>query len=352
MLRVEGISKKYKQFEIKNITFQANPGDYFMLLGPSGAGKSVILEIIAGLIKHDEGRILVDDIEVSGLSISKRNVGLVFQDLAIFPNMNVAQNIGYPIRRKGFKRVDEKSKVLQIAEKLSIAHLLERNPSSLSGGELQRVALARTLALEPKVLLLDEPLSAVDVQLRSGLMALLRGLNREGQTIVHVTHDYDEAISLGTNVAVVNNGSIVQTGTPVDVFRNPASEFVANFSGIKNFFQGTIFEKTEHDLRCFVTGNIKIWLYTDDAVGEGFISFSENSVAVSIEKPDSSAINTYKGIIVDVFQQKHGFEIWVDVGINIAALVTWESVERLDLRPNKEVWVSVKANALRFIEKI
>jgi len=352
MLKVEGISKKYKQFEIKNITFQANPGDYFMLLGPSGAGKSIILEVIAGLIKQDEGQIFVDDIEVSSLSISKRNVGLVFQDLAIFPNMSVAQNIGYPLRRKGIKKVEERRSIQQIAEKLTISHLLERNPISLSGGELQRVALARTLALEPKVLLLDEPLSAVDVQLRSGLMALLRNLNREGQTIVHVTHDYDEAISLGTNVAVVNNGSIVQTGSPVEVFRNPASEFVANFSGIKNFFQGTIQERTEHDLRCFFTGNIKLWLYAEDPVGEGFVSFSENSVAVSLEKPDSSAVNTFRGTIVDIFQQKHGFEIWVDVGIKIAALVTWESVERLELIPHKEVWVSIKANALRFIEKI
>ena len=352
MLRVEGISKKYKQFEIKDITFQAKPGDYFMLLGPSGAGKSVILEVITGLIIQDKGQIFIDESEVSSLSIGKRNVGLVFQDLAVFPNMNVAQNIGYPLRRKGLKRFDEKKRIIQIAEKLSISHLLSRNPQSLSGGELQRVALARTLALEPKVLLLDEPLSAVDVQLRSGLMALLRGLNREGQTIVHVTHDYDEAISLGNHVAVVNSGSIVQTGTPVEVFRNPASEFVANFSGIKNFFQGTIQERTAHDLRCFSTGNIKLWLYADDPEGEGFVSFSENSVAVSLEKPDISAVNTFRGTIIDIFQQKHGFEIWVDIGINIAALVTWESVERLELKPQKEVWISVKANALRFIEKI
>lgn len=352
MLRAEGISKKFSQLELSNITFHVNKGDYFMLLGPSGAGKSVILEIIAGLVKHDRGQIFVDDIDVTNSSIGKRNVGLVFQDLAVFPNMSVALNIGYPLRRKGIKGREEQKKVLQIAKELSIDHLLKRNPASLSGGELQRVALARTLALEPKVLLLDEPLSAVDAQLRLGLKALLRSINREGQTIIHVTHDYDEAISLGNSVAVVNNGMIVQTGTPVEVFRNPSSEFVANFSGIKNFFQVTICEKTEHDLRCFSVSNIKLWLYTDDAIGDGFVSFSENSVTVSLEKPDNSAINTFKGVIVDIFQQKHGFEVWVDVGISIAALVTWESVERLDLNTGKEVWISVKANALRFIPKI
>ncbi len=349
MLKVEGISKQFREFALNDITFTVNQGDYFMLLGPSGAGKSVILEIIAGVIKPSKGQIFIEGIDVAKASIGKRNVGLVFQDLAVFPNMSVGQNIGYPLRRKGIKKIDEKKRVLQIAEKLSIAHLLERDPASLSGGELQRVALARTLALEPKVLLLDEPLSAVDVQLRSGLKALLRGLNREGQTIVHVTHDYDEAISLGSNVAVVNNGRIVQTGTPVEVFRNPSSEFVANFSGIKNFFQGSITDTTEHGLKGFAINGLKVWLYADEVEVNGFVSFPESAVSVSIEKPELSAINNFQGKIVDIFPQKFGFEVWVDVGINIAALVTWESVERLNLKTGKDIWLSVKANSVRFI---
>lgn len=322
-----------------------------MLLGPSGAGKSVILEIIAGLVRPDLGQIFVNDIDITSLSIGKRRVGLVFQDLAVFPNMSVSQNIGYPLRRKGIKKLDERNKIHELAEKLSIAHLLDRYPTSLSGGELQRVALARTLALEPSILLLDEPLSAVDVQLRSGLMALLRSLNREGQTIIHVTHDYDEAISLGNSVAVVNDGRIVQTGTPVEVFRNPASEFVANFSGIKNFFQGSICETTEHGLKGFAVNGLKIWLYADDQ-GDGFVCFPENSVILSLDKLEDSARNEFKGTIVDIFPQKYGFEVWVDIGIRVAAMVTWESVEKLGLTTNKEVWVSVKASAIRFISKI
>lgn len=352
MLKVEGVSKKYKQFELNNITFEVNKGDYFMLLGPSGAGKSIILEVIAGLIKQNSGKILVDNVDVSNLNIGKRKVGLVFQDLAVFPNMTVAQNIGYPLRRKGIRKIEEKRKIIELAEKLSILHLLNRNPESLSGGELQRVALARTLALEPSVLLLDEPLSSVDVQLRSGLMALLRNLNREGQTIVHVTHDYDEAISLGNKVAVVNNGSIVKTGTPVDVFRNPSSEFVANFSGIKNFFEGTIVETKEHELRGFAINEIVFWLYADSASSNGFICFPENAVVLSLDRLEDSAINAFQGVIVDIFPQKHGFEVWVDVGVKVAALLTWESVEKLKLRTEKRVWISVKANSVRFIPKV
>ncbi|NVO09383.1 MAG: ATP-binding cassette domain-containing protein [Bacteroidales bacterium] len=352
MLKVEGLSKKFKEFAICDITFEVNKGDYFMLLGPSGAGKSMILEIIAGIVKLDNGQIWINGNDVTKASIGKRSVGLVFQDLAVFPNMSVSQNIGYPLRRKGIKKIDEQKKVFEIAEKLSISNLLDRNPALLSGGELQRVALARTLAVEPKVLLLDEPLSSVDVRLRSGLMALLRSLNREGQTILHVTHDYDEAISLGSHVAVVNSGTIVQTGTPVDVFRNPASEFVANFSGIKNFFQGSISDKTEHGLKGFSINGLKVWFYADEIESNGFICFPENAVSVSIDKPENSALNTFQGTIVDIFPQKHGFEVWVDIGVRVAALVTWESVEKLGLKTDKKVWISVKANSVRFIPKV
>jgi molybdopterin-binding protein len=266
--------------------------------------------------------------------------------------MTVSQNIGYPFRRKGIKKGVVTKRVVEIAKKFSIEHLLERNPSTLSGGELQRVALARTLALEPKVLLLDEPLSSIDVQIRSELKALLRNLNREGQTIIHVTHDYDEAISLGNSVAVSNNGRTVQMGTPVDVFRNPSSEFVANFSGIKNFFQGSISQTTEHGLKGFAVNGLNVWLYTDENEGNGFICFPENAVIVSLDKLEDSARNEFQGTLVDIFPQKYGFEIWVDVGIKIAALVTWESVEKLGLKTDKKVWVSVKANSVRYIPRV
>ncbi|HCT30482.1 MAG TPA: ABC transporter [Bacteroidales bacterium] len=349
MLRIENISKKFGQFELNDITFQVDKGDYFMVLGPSGAGKSIILEVISGLVKPDKGKVFIDDLDITNLAIGDRSVGLVFQDLAVFPHMSVFENIAFPLKRKGIKGSELKSRVSDLAEKFSISHLLKRSPVNLSGGELQRVALARTLALKPEILLLDEPLSSIDVQLKAGLKSLLRSINREGQTIIHVTHDYDEAISLGSQVAVVNSGRIVQTGTPVDVFRNPASEFVANFSGIKNFFKGSISDSSAHELRCFTVSGIKIWLYADDSKSEGYVCFPENSVSIALVNPQTSAINTYQGVIVEIFQQKHGFEVWVDIGIRVASLVTWESLERLNLKTGNEVWVSVKANAVQYI---
>lgn len=353
MLRVEGISKAYKGFSLNDVTFTVNEGDYFMLLGPSGAGKSMILEIIAGMIMPEVGRVELDGVDITRVGITGRGVGLVFQDLAVFPHMSVFSNVAYALRRKGIGGEMLRSRVNALLDKVAIPHLSSRKPETLSGGELQRVALARTLALEPRLLLLDEPLASIDVQLRADLRGLLRGLNRAGQTIIHVTHDYEEAISLGSRVAVVHNGSIAQIGDTLDVFQHPASEFVAKFSGIKNFYPATIVESTEFNLRCANIGTThSVWFYADQLAGEGFVYFPENTVTLSVEEPMQSAINHFKGTIVDVFTQKFGYEVVIDAGIRISALITRESMERLNLKYGSLVWASCKANAVRFVSRV
>ncbi|MGE0078893.1 MAG: ABC transporter ATP-binding protein [Bacteroidales bacterium] len=353
MLKVEGISKLYGEFALNNISFTVNQGDYFMLLGPSGAGKSMILEIIAGLVTPDSGNIYLDNANITRKPISRRGIGLVFQDYAVFPHMSVYNNIAYSLRRKGVNGRALHRKVLELAEKLSINHLLNRNPQTLSGGEQQRLVLARTLALEPKVLLLDEPLSSLDAQLRSGLRSILSTINREGTTIIHVTHDYEEAISLANRVAVVNNGIVEQCDTSEQIFQNPKSVFVAKFTGVRNFYPAKIVETTEHDLRIIQmnTGH-KIGGYTDELSGEGFVCFPESAVSISKTSQNQSALNVFQGKILDIFPQRFGFEVTVDVGFKVLALVTWESINRLELQRGSEVWVSFKANSLRFIPKV
>lgn len=353
MLRVEGLSKFYGEFALNNVSFTVNQGDYFMLLGPSGAGKSMILEVIAGLIRPDSGNIYLEDIDITQKPIGGREVGLVFQDYAAFPHMSVYNNIAYPLRRKGVKGKRLHRKVIELAEKLSINHLLNRNPQTLSGGEVQRMVLARTLALEPKVLLLDEPLSSLDVQLRVGLRSVLRQINREGTTIIHVTHDYEEAISLANRVAVVNNGIIEQCDTAEEIFQNPKSMFVAKFTGVRNFYPAKIVETTEHELRIIQmsTGH-RIGGYTDELSGEGFVCFPESAVSISKTSPNQSALNVFQGKVVDIFPQRFGYEVIVDTGFKVMALVTWESINRLELRHGSDVWVSFKANSLRFIPRV
>jgi len=327
-----------------------NKGDYFILLGPSGAGKSLVLEIIAGLIKPDSGEITLNNANITELKIQDRNIGLVFQDLALFPHLTVHYNIGFPLLRKGIRKREVNRKVIELARSLSIEHLLRRFTPTLSGGEQQRVALARTLALDPAILLLDEPLSSLDVERKVDIRKLLRDLNRKGQTIVHVTHDYEEAIALGSRIAVMNDGAIEQTGTPQEIFSKPTSTFVAGFGGIRNFFQAFLSHTQDHELvKAELNGNLSIFLYSDDE-GLGYITFPENGVIVSNSPSNSSALNSFRGKVVDLYPHRFGFEVVVDIGVKVYALITAESIQKLEIFIGKEVWISFKANSVKFIK--
>ena len=348
MLRVDGLSKRLGDFAVTDVTFDVGRGDYFVLLGASGAGKTILLEAITGITPSDTGKIYLSGRNITREPIQSRDIGLVFQDQALFPHMTVEQNIAYGMRSKGIGRGMAGERVREIANDLEIKPLLGRRPDTLSGGEAQRVALARALVTEPECLLLDEPLSSLDVGARSGMRALLRRLNRTGLTMVHVTHDYEEAISLATRIGVMERGTVVQTGPPNEIFRHPTSEFVANFIGIRNFFPGVLVTEGESIFRF---SGLSLCLLTDAEDGEGHIIIGCEDVIISNEAPRTSARNMFKGIIKDIFPVRLGVEVIVDIGVEIAALVTRESIEGLGLEPGKRVWASVKASAVRFVEE-
>jgi molybdopterin-binding protein len=238
--------------------------------------------------------------------------------------------------------------VRKIAAELEVSHLLQRNPTTLSGGEQQRVALARTLVRKPAVLLLDEPLAALDVQLRGGIRSLLRRLNQQGQTILHVTHDYEEAAILGHRIAVVEKNTIAQCGSHDEVFHHPRSSFIANFVGIRNFFAGELFENTD-GIRGFRINGVVISILSDQAAGKGFAVIRSEDIFLSSESFESSAANNLKGIITSVEPARVGFEISIDAGIPLIAIVAKESVARLGLEPGKTVWAGFKASAVKFV---
>jgi len=274
MLKLDKIHRKIGNFSLNNIHLEVDEGDYFMLLGNSGAGKTILLEIIAGLVNPDSGLVYIDGENITQTDIHKRGVGLVYQDQSLFPHLSVYDNIAYPLKSKGENKEKIKQQVERLATDTEILHLLKRNPATLSGGEIQRVAIARTLASKPKVLLLDEPLSSLDVQLKKEMSALLRKINRKGQTIVHVTHDYEEAISLANKIGIIENNTIIQVGSPYEVFHHPQSKFVASFIGIKNFYRGEIISKELKDsLKVFQTGNVQILISSEEAKSFGHISF-------------------------------------------------------------------------------
>lgn len=243
MIKIENLCIDLGEFHLRNVELEIREGEYMVLLGPTGAGKTVVIECLAGLYEPSEGTMTVGPLVVNGLYPEERNVGYVPQDYALFPNMTVRQNIAYGLEARGVSLKNVEDKVNRMMDMLSIGHLHHRYPLNLSGGEKQRAALGRALVTEPQILLLDEPLSALDENLRSELAAELREIQeKSGATFLHICHSFEEAADLADRVAIMDNGRIVQVGTIDEIVSNPVSRFVARFSRMRNFMEGEIRE--------------------------------------------------------------------------------------------------------------
>lgn len=226
---------------LRDIDLAIEPGEFFALLGPSGSGKSTLLRVLAGFARPQAGRVLVDGADISGVPPWQRDIGMVFQNYALWPHMTVAQNVAFGLEERHLPKNVIERKVAAVLELVGLKELSSRRPSQLSGGQQQRVALARTIAIEPKVLLLDEPLSNLDAKLRVHMRVELLALQRKlGVTTIFVTHDQEEALSISDRVAVLEAGVIQQVGTPVELFDHPVNRFIANFVGTANMFAGTL----------------------------------------------------------------------------------------------------------------
>jgi putrescine transport system ATP-binding protein len=239
IVRIEGVTKRFGAVEaVAGVDLEIARGELFALLGGSGCGKTTLLRAIAGLETPDAGRILIDGQDMTGVPAHRRPVNMMFQSYALFPHMDVAANVGYGLRREGRPRPEIAHRVAEALALVRLEGLGERRPAQLSGGQRQRVALARALVKQPKLLLLDEPLAALDRKLREGTrFELVRLQEQLGLTFVVVTHDQEEAMSMATRLAVMDAGRIVQTGTPHDLYEHPASRFVADFIGVANIFE-------------------------------------------------------------------------------------------------------------------
>jgi multiple sugar transport system ATP-binding protein len=232
-LQLAGVTKTFGDVEVlRGLDLDAREGELLVVLGPSGSGKSTTLRIAAGLEEPTAGSVRIGDRDVTRVAASKRNVAMVFQSYALFPHLDAGSNIGFGLSARGMKRDEVERRVRAAAELLGVAELLHRRPHELSGGERQGVALARALAREPEVFLLDEPLSNLDAQLRTRTRAELKRLHGElGRTMVYVTHDQVEALTLGDRIAVLERGLVAQVGTADDIYRRPVDRFVASFVG-------------------------------------------------------------------------------------------------------------------------
>jgi len=241
-LSLRGLTKRYGAFAaVDGVSLHVESGQFLTLLGPSGSGKTTILMAVAGFVEPTAGAVLLDGRDITSLPPERREFGMVFQGYALFPHMTVAENVAFPLRVRGLSRADRDAKVRAALDLVQLAGFADRLPRQLSGGQQQRVALARALVFDPALLLLDEPLSALDKKLRAELQEELKALHRRvGRTFVNVTHDQEEALSLSDRVAILNHGRLVQEGAPAELYERPRTRFVADFLGKSNFLHGTV----------------------------------------------------------------------------------------------------------------
>ncbi len=240
-LVLENINKNFGPLvAVKDVNLTIDPGEFLCFLGPSGCGKTTLLRIITGFEQPSSGTIKYDDVVINDIIPQKRDFGIVFQSYALFPNMTVSQNVAFGLKMRKMPNKEIKSRVKEILKLVGLTDWKEHYPAQLSGGQQQRVALGRAIAIKPKVLLLDEPLSALDAKIRIRLRTVIKRLQIDlGITMIYVTHDQEEALSMADRVAIMKDGEIRQIGTPWDIYQSPNSSFVAGFVGTSNFLTGT-----------------------------------------------------------------------------------------------------------------
>ena len=315
-LELKEIKKSFTEGEavLDNISLEISKGEFITLLGSSGCGKTTTLRIIAGLEQPDAGSVWLDGREVTGLEPNQRDVNTVFQNYALFPHMNVAENIGYGLKLKKVPKSEIRKKVSQMLELVQLEGYEKRKPSELSGGQKQRVAIARALVNNPKVLLLDEPLGALDLQLRRAMQIELKHLQKKlGITFIYITHDQEEAINMSDRIAVMRDGRIEQIGTPDEIYNHPKTSYVATFVGNANILHG-VAESIQEENAIVKIGNDKVIVKletsqqdTEDTGAKQHLTAGENvTLAVRSENillQEAAAIGdtgTENGDIVDI----------------------------------------------------
>jgi len=343
------LSRRWGDFIIKDVSLAVEPGEYFCVLGPTGAGKTLLLELLAGFFQPDVGNILFDGKDVTRTPPERRGAGFVYQQYMLFPHLNVFENIAFGLRNRR-KQADESRRLVEeIAGRLGISEFLERDVTSLSGGEQQRVSLARALVLHPRLLLLDEPTSSVDPPKRAELVDMLRLMHRElGMTVIHVTHDRQEAIALADRIAIIDAGRIVQTGSTEEVFRHPGSEFVARFLGSENIIRG--YARPSGELTVVSAGAAELNA-SRRVTGDVSVTIRPEDIILSRRRTRTSARNVLKGCVTGLEDMGTLVSVTVDCGIPLVVFVTRQSFEELGLTIGSNAYVYFKAQSVHVFKR-
>jgi spermidine/putrescine transport system ATP-binding protein len=360
-LEIRNVTKRFGDLvAVDNINLDIKEGEIFTFLGPSGCGKTTLLRCIAGLEDADEGEILIGGEVVNGIPPYKRNCSIVFQQHALFPHMNVFDNVAFGLVERRVSKEEIKRRVADIVELVNLTGMEERRPKQLSGGQQQRVALARSLVLSPAVLLLDEPLAALDRKLRKEMQTELKRIQHEvGITFMNVTHDQKEALSLSDRIAVIKDGNIIQLGTPGEIYETPQTKFVADFMGASNILSGKAKEDTSGNVIFECRDGLQIvvpnQLKADVGKIDG-VSIHPEVIGIALDESETKSLGTehtvFKGKIKEMFYQGDFSELTVtlkessrDLAIHLNRGIAHDK----DIAAGQEVfvhWKSVHNNIL------
>jgi iron(III) transport system ATP-binding protein len=288
-VKIEHITKIFNKYKaVNDANIDIHSGEFFTLLGPSGCGKTTLLRTIAGFYIQDEGEIFVNGENIANIPAHKRNIGMVFQNYAIFPHMTVGENVAYGLKARNIKGEELRKRVAEALDMVELGDLIDRQPANMSGGQQQRVALARAIVIRPGILLMDEPLSNLDAKLRLKMRNDIKELQKKlGITTIYVTHDQQEALSVSDRIAVINKGVIQQIGTPREIYMKPANKFVANFIGTTNFIEGNIENKEGKTVLSLPGGNMEVQLHKNYT---GEINYSIRPEGIIITEEDGEDV--------------------------------------------------------------
>ncbi len=352
-LEIQNLSIRLGDFFLHDVSLNMDQGDYLTLMGPTGAGKTILLECVVGFYQPDRGDIFLEDREITSEPPERRRVGIVYQDYALLPHLTVFQNIEYGLKKVDKDKAGRLGKVQAMAESLDISHLLHRRPTTLSGGEQQRVALARSLVVQPRMLLMDEPLSALDPTTRHSIRRLLhRVIKERGVTVIHVTHDMEDVWGLASTVAILKSGRLIQYDSLQRVFQRPCNEFVADFVGAA-LFSGLAISRNGQGSSVDIGG---LELTTVDRLPEFgqevSIAIRPENVIASWEKPaEDPGRNVFLAELEDVTPQGLvSFCTWRVNGLCIQSMLTTSGLLDMGLDSRQSCYLSIDARNVKIVQ--
>ncbi len=364
MIKIDSVTKAFGEKKvIQKLDLKVEKKEIVTLLGPNGCGKTTLLNMLSGLTQVDEGNIYINDILVNGregtkkvyFKPSERKIGYVFQNIALFPHMHVQENVAYGLKTLKLSKQEEKVRTDNLLDFVGLREYAKFYPHQLSGGQKQRIALARSLATEPQVLLLDEPVSAVDPQLRESFrLELKHYLQALKITVLYVTHNLSEAFIMSDRIAVMGNGRIEQVGSKTEIFDKPSSRYVARFLGL-NAYKGKAVRIHEDVLEVDVNGIMLLAPSTPDLVGKDVIvSFKPEDVTFFTEKPIAfgSKVNVVEGVITDLVQMRSTTQVSVDAGFLLKSRISSRVVEGLGLNVGDKVFLSFGVDSVNVVADV